>query len=131
MTIENHSYSYYCFFSSLSHQTSFLLYKCRFDEVNFTRSCFHDGKSKTKNKQTAEVGFLGSISQTIRKCTYERWTTVGEALRHSCACHFESLFDSIGTEELFTNVHKPIETMPYFLLTLLFVSPSSFLWQSV
>ena len=41
------------------------------------------------------------------------------------------LFSSSGTEELFTNVHKPIETMPYFLLTLLLVSLSSLLWQSV
>ena len=38
---------------------------------------------------------------------------------------------SIGTEELFTNVHELIETVPYFLLTLLFTSPSSLLWQSV
>ena len=30
------------FFFSLPHQTSFLLYKCMFDEVNFTRRCFHD-----------------------------------------------------------------------------------------
>ena len=45
--------------------------------------------------------------------------------------YVENLFDSIVTEELFTNVHEPIETMPYFLLTLLFVSPSSLLWQSV
>ena len=49
ITIENHSYAHYCyyyyyFFFFLPHQTSFLLYKCRFDEVNFTRRCFHDGK---------------------------------------------------------------------------------------
>ena len=29
-------------FFPLPHQTSFLLYKCRFDEVNFPRRCFHD-----------------------------------------------------------------------------------------
>ena len=28
-----------------------------------------------EKKTTAEVGFLGSISQTRRKCIYERWTT--------------------------------------------------------
>ena len=27
-----------------------------------------------KKKKTAEVGFLGSLSQTRRKCIYERWT---------------------------------------------------------
>ena len=36
-------------------------------------------------KNPAELGFLGSISQTRRKCIYERWTTGagwgGEALR--------------------------------------------------
>ena len=31
---------------------------------------------KKKKKKTAEVGFLGSFSQTRRKCIYERWTTV-------------------------------------------------------
>ena len=59
----------------------------------------------------------------------------GEALRLFYGKHvlaiLKNLFDSIGTEELFTNVHEPIETMPYFLLTLLFVSLSSLLWQSV
>ena len=42
----------------------------------------------------------------------------GEALRLFFGKHvlaiFENLFDSIGTEELFSNVHEPIETMPYF-----------------
>ena len=32
-------------FFVLPHQTSFLLYKCRFDEVNLTRRCFQDVKS--------------------------------------------------------------------------------------
>ena len=55
-TTENNSYAHYFyfilfyfiyfffffFFFSLPHQTSFLLCKCRFDEVNFTRRCFHD-----------------------------------------------------------------------------------------
>ena len=48
MTIENHSYAHYCVFFSFPHQTSFLLYKCRFDEVNFTRRCFHDGNISLK-----------------------------------------------------------------------------------
>ena len=45
-------------------------------------SKFGFGKKQTKNciwfwkkTTTAEVGFLGSISQTRRKCIYENWTT--------------------------------------------------------
>ena len=33
----------FLFFFSLPHQTSFLLCKCWFEEVNFTRRCSHDG----------------------------------------------------------------------------------------
>ena len=58
----------------------------------YTKFCFEKKKKtkkkqkqkKNKNKQTAfgfekknptELGFLGSISQTKRKCIYEHWTT--------------------------------------------------------
>ena len=63
---------------------------------------------------------------------YECWTTgVGWHSDFSMVSHFENLYDSIWTEELFTNVHEPTEIMPYFFFTLLIVSPSSLLWQSV
>ena len=32
----------------------------------------------------------------------------------SMVSHFENLFDSTWIKDLFTNVHEPIETMPYF-----------------
>ena len=37
-----------------------------------------------------------------------------------------SMCDSIGTEELFTNVYKPIETLPYFLFDFIICQSEQF-----
>ena len=75
---------------------------------------------KKKTKKNCWIRIPG-FHLSDKKCIYDRWTKGagwGEACKtflwQACACHFENLFDSIGTEELFTNVHEPIETMPYF-----------------
>ena len=58
---------FFFFFFCLPHQTSFLLYKCRFDEVNFTRRCFHDVDDFNKFKEEG----LPSIEIVHSKLTSE------------------------------------------------------------
>ena len=45
----------------------------RYKKIGFEKKKLHLGLKKT-HKNTAESGFLGSISQTRRKCIFERWT---------------------------------------------------------
>ena len=48
----------------------------RYSKFGFEKKQQHAfGFEKKKKKKTAEVGFLGSISQTRRKCICEHWTT--------------------------------------------------------
>ena len=58
----------------------------RYSKFGFEKKKMH----LVLKKKTAEVGFLGSISQDKKKCICERWTMgaeLGEALRLSYGKH--------------------------------------------
>ena len=75
---------------------------------------------KKKKKKIAEIGFL------VPSLRQEESGLRGRGGGGIQTCHFESLFDSIGTEELFTNVHEPIETMLYFLFDFIIYQSEQF-----
>ena len=90
-------------------------------------------KTTTKNCWGSIHGFHLSDKKNVYLWTLDYGSGMaGEALRLFYGKRelaiLKTCFDSIGTEELFTNVHEPTETMPYFLFTLLYVSPSSLIF---
>ena len=85
----------------------------------YSKFCFEKKKKKQNKKKNklhlilkknpAELGFLGSISQTRRQCIYERWTTEagwGEALRLFYGEHVLAILEPVRLDWNWGIIHE-------------------------
>ena len=78
-------------------------------KTNKTTAFGFEKNNNNNNKTTAELGFLGSISQTRRNCIYERWTTgagCGEALRLFYGKHVLAILKTCSTRFNWGIIHE-------------------------